>query len=183
MRRIHKNPPNSRNAPIFEFLLVFQEKHSEFTKTPRIREPACGSGCFPSFSLENKLFGIHQTSFFPVQALEFSELKTPLVYTFFPLWFGLPGRLLTKTWQQRLSSGAWHPTFRTTPAWQRSQNPPRLKKSPGESPGVLADPPQNESKTSLPETLRVKNHLFLRRIGGIPDPRVEWSRGNSTGSV
>ena len=39
---------------------------------------------FPPFSLENKLFGIHQTSFLPVEALEFSELKTPLVYTFFP---------------------------------------------------------------------------------------------------
>ena len=39
---------------------------------------------FPSFSLENKLFGIHQTSFLPVEALEFSELKTSLVYTFFP---------------------------------------------------------------------------------------------------
>ena len=38
---------------------------------------------FPSFSLENKVFGIHQTSFLPVVALEFSELKTPLVYTFF----------------------------------------------------------------------------------------------------
>ena len=36
------------------------------------------------FSLENKLFGIHQTSCLPVEALEFSELKTPLVYTFLP---------------------------------------------------------------------------------------------------
>ena len=39
---------------------------------------------FSSFSLENKLFGKHQTSLLPVEALEFSELKTPLVYTFFP---------------------------------------------------------------------------------------------------
>ena len=39
---------------------------------------------FPSFSLENKLFGRHQTSFLPFEALEFSELKTPLVYTFCP---------------------------------------------------------------------------------------------------
>ena len=39
---------------------------------------------FPAFSLETKLFGIHQTSFLPVEALEFSELKTPLVYAFFP---------------------------------------------------------------------------------------------------
>ena len=39
---------------------------------------------FPAFSLENKLFGIHQTSFLPVEALEFSELKIPLVYTCFP---------------------------------------------------------------------------------------------------
>ena len=39
---------------------------------------------FSIFSLTNKLFGIHQTSFLPVEALEFSELKTPLVYTFFP---------------------------------------------------------------------------------------------------
>ena len=30
-----------------------------------------------------QVFGIHQTSFLPVEALEFSELKTPLVYTFF----------------------------------------------------------------------------------------------------
>ena len=30
------------------------------------------------------LFGIHQTSFLPVEALEFSELKTPLVYAFCP---------------------------------------------------------------------------------------------------
>ena len=36
------------------------------------------------FPLENKLFGIHQASFLPVEALKFSELKTPLVYTFFP---------------------------------------------------------------------------------------------------
>ena len=39
---------------------------------------------FPLFSLENQLFGIHQTSFSPVGEVEFSELKTPLVYTFFP---------------------------------------------------------------------------------------------------
>ena len=39
---------------------------------------------FTPFSLENKLFGMHQTSFLPVEALEFSELTTPLVYTFFP---------------------------------------------------------------------------------------------------
>ena len=39
---------------------------------------------FSFFSFENKLFGIHQTPFLPVEALEFSELKTPLVYTFFP---------------------------------------------------------------------------------------------------
>ena len=39
---------------------------------------------FLSFSHENKLFGIHLTSFLSVGALEFSELKTPLVYTFFP---------------------------------------------------------------------------------------------------
>ena len=42
----------------------------------------------PLFSLENKffaqVFGIHQTSFLPVEALELSELKAPLVYTFFP---------------------------------------------------------------------------------------------------
>ena len=37
---------------------------------------------YPSFSLENKLLGIHQTSFLPVEALEFSVLQTPLVYTF-----------------------------------------------------------------------------------------------------
>ena len=29
---------------------------------------------FPAFSLENKLFGIHQASFLPVETLEFSEL-------------------------------------------------------------------------------------------------------------
>ena len=47
---------------------------------------------FPAFSLETKLFGIHQTSFLPVEALEFSELKTPLVYAFFPPKsdFGVP---------------------------------------------------------------------------------------------
>ena len=37
---------------------------------------------FPSFSLENKLFGIHKP-FLPVEAREFSELKTPSVHTFF----------------------------------------------------------------------------------------------------
>ena len=37
---------------------------------------------FPPLSLENKLYGIHQTSFLPVAALELSELKTPLVYIF-----------------------------------------------------------------------------------------------------
>ena len=36
------------------------------------------------FSFENKLSREHQTSFLPVEALEFSELKIPLVYTFFP---------------------------------------------------------------------------------------------------
>ena len=30
---------------------------------------------FAFLFLENKLFGIHQTSFLPVEALEFSELK------------------------------------------------------------------------------------------------------------
>ena len=40
---------------------------------------------FLLFSLANKLFGIHQTCFVPVEALEFSELKTPLVYTLFSL--------------------------------------------------------------------------------------------------
>ena len=39
---------------------------------------------FSFFSLENKLFGVHQTPFLPVEVLEFLELKTPLVYTFFP---------------------------------------------------------------------------------------------------
>ena len=39
---------------------------------------------FPSFSLENKLFGIYQNSVLPVEELEFAELKTPLVKTFFP---------------------------------------------------------------------------------------------------
>ena len=55
------------------------------------------------------------------------------------------------------------------------------KESPGESPrgspGVLADP-QNESKTSLLETLQVRNHLFfdsgdsfLTHFGGVgPGP-------------
>ena len=38
---------------------------------------------FPAFPLENKLYGIHQTSFLPVKELDFSELKTPLVYTLF----------------------------------------------------------------------------------------------------
>ena len=37
---------------------------------------------FSFFSLENKLSGIHQTSFLTVEALELLELKTPLVYTF-----------------------------------------------------------------------------------------------------
>ena len=37
---------------------------------------------FHSFSPENKLFGIHQSSFLLFEELEFSELKTPLVYTF-----------------------------------------------------------------------------------------------------
>ena len=38
---------------------------------------------FPPFSLDNKLFGITPNLFFwPVETLEFSELKTPLVYTF-----------------------------------------------------------------------------------------------------
>ena len=38
---------------------------------------------FPSFSLENKLFWHTPNPFLPVEALEFSELQTPLVYTFF----------------------------------------------------------------------------------------------------
>ena len=43
-------------------------------------------------------------------------------------------------------------SFRQTPTWQRSQNPPRLKKSrksPGESLRGSWPTPQNESKTSL----------------------------------
>ena len=44
----------------------------------------CISLAFPLTTSENKLFGIHQTSFLPVEALEFSERKTPLVYTFLP---------------------------------------------------------------------------------------------------
>ena len=52
------------------------------------------------------------------------------------------------------------------PTWQRSQTPPRLKKSkreslPGSLRGSWPTAPQNESKMSLLETLRVKNHLFL----------------------
>ena len=39
---------------------------------------------FFSLELENKLLGKHQTSFLPAEALDSSELKTPLVYTFFP---------------------------------------------------------------------------------------------------
>ena len=54
---------------------------------------------FPSFSLENKLFAIHQTSFWPVEAFEFSELKTPLVHTFVrgveAQLKGLPGWVFT----------------------------------------------------------------------------------------
>ena len=57
---------------------------------------------------------------------------------------------------------------RTPPAWQRSQNPPRLKKSKKSLQESLRASlrgfwltPQNESKTSLLETLRVKNHLFF----------------------
>ena len=38
---------------------------------------------FSFFPLKNKLFDIHQTPLLPVEALEFSDLKTPLVYTFF----------------------------------------------------------------------------------------------------
>ena len=54
-------------------------------KSPTTTSKALWCICiYLSFSLENKLFGIHQTSFLPVEALEFSELKTPLVYTFFP---------------------------------------------------------------------------------------------------
>ena len=46
---------------------------------------------FPPFSLENKLLGIHQTSFLPIEAREFSELKTPLVYIFhFDLYGSTP---------------------------------------------------------------------------------------------
>ena len=37
------------------------------------------------FPLKTSIWGIHQTSFWPVEALDFSELKTPLVYTFSPL--------------------------------------------------------------------------------------------------
>ena len=44
----------------------------------------CISLAFPLKTSENKLFGIHQISFLPVEALDFSERKTPLVYTFFP---------------------------------------------------------------------------------------------------
>ena len=50
---------------------------------------------FPSFPLENKLFGIHPTCFLPVEALKFSELKTPLAYTFFPQNMG--PEILTST--------------------------------------------------------------------------------------
>ena len=46
---------------------------------------------FPLIPLKTSVFGFHQTSFLPVQALEFSELKTPLVYTFSLRYFSPPG--------------------------------------------------------------------------------------------
>ena len=58
--------------------------------------------------------------------------------------------------------------LRPPPTWQRSQNPPRLKRSKMSlqenlwgSLRACWPTPQNESKTSLLETLRVKTHLFL----------------------
>ena len=71
------------------------------------------------------------------------------------------------------------------PAWERSQNPPRLKKSKKSLRASLRrslrgsrPTPQRESKTSLLETLRVKNHqlltprdLFLTLFGVGRDPR------------
>ena len=56
----------------------------------------------------------------------------------------------------------------TPPTWQRSQNPPWLKKSKKSLRKSLWESlrgswptAQNESKTSLLESLRVKNHLFF----------------------
>ena len=39
---------------------------------------------FPSFPLKTSFLVYTKTSFLPVETLEFSERKTPLVYTFFP---------------------------------------------------------------------------------------------------
>ena len=68
---------------------------------------------FSFFSLKTQLFGIYQTSFLPVDALEFSELKTSLVYTFVTpkheaSWRNLP--LETRV----LHSTQWH-TVAVTP--------------------------------------------------------------------
>ena len=90
-------------------------------------------------------------------------------------WFPNRGsRFVTKQVKLRFKK------LRPPPTWQRSQNPPRLKKSKkslrkslwGSLRGSWPSP-ENESKTSLLETLRVKNHLFfdsgdlfLTRFGG-----------------
>ena len=71
-----------------------------------------------------RLFGVYAFSFFfpskplflPVEALEFSELKTPLVYTFFPpicftsiLPLCFASNLPLLCWQSRTT--AWEPHF------------------------------------------------------------------------
>ena len=51
----------------------------------------------PFFSLENKLLVYIKPPFLPVEELEPSELKTPLVYTFFPSDRCLPAKNLDRT--------------------------------------------------------------------------------------
>ena len=58
-----------------------------YTNTVQTPERLFGvKGIFRFFPLKASNLGRHQTSFWPVEALGFSERKTPLVYTFAPLF-------------------------------------------------------------------------------------------------
>ena len=60
---------------------------------------------FHLFPLKRSVLGYTQTSFLPVEALKFSELKTPLVYTFSPKKLPLGTNILLSVLRPSLKQG------------------------------------------------------------------------------
>ena len=131
---------------------------------------------FPSFSLENKPFGIHQTSFLPVEALEFSELKTPLVYTFFPpntaalihKWGCFLGRQIFIHYRYLVAHPCGDPNRATQcRAWSVASNSRRIRDV---APISRYTPPKSRCRTFLRTALShcplIRSRQGARRAGG-----------------